>query len=171
MLEEREEERRQQEIQDRVGSLQVLHAIKAKVEEPKPERKGRLYVEAKIDNKSARALIDTGATNHFLEVKEASRLGIKCEKTGGMVKAVNSEAKPISGVAKGVEVCLGKWKGKMDFSVIQMDDYPIVLGMEFLDSVNAVPIPCANTLAILGEKNGPCLVPLAREGSVKATQI
>jgi len=52
-----------------------------------------------------------------------------------------------------------------------MDDCPIVLGMEFLDSVNAVPIPCANTLAILGEKNGPCLVPLAREGSVKATQI
>nr|GMD93521.1 WPP domain-associated protein [Ipomoea batatas] len=61
--------------------------------------------------------------------------------------------------------------GKRLGEQVQMDDCPIVLGMEFLDSVNAVPIPCANTLAILGEKNGPCLVPLAREGSVKATQI
>lgn len=55
-----------------------------------------------------------------------------------MSQAVNSEPKSIYGVAKGVRVNLGTWTGLMDFSIVPMDDYPIVLGMEFLDRVQAV---------------------------------
>ncbi|KAL9265740.1 Retrovirus-related Pol polyprotein from transposon 17.6-like protein, partial [Drosera capensis] len=44
----------------------------------------------------------------------------------------------------------------------------MVLGMEFLDKVRAVPIPATNTMCIFEEGN-PCMVPLTREGTSKPT--
>ncbi|XP_050212403.1 uncharacterized protein LOC126663714, partial [Mercurialis annua] len=167
-LVEEDEERQREET--KMGSLQILNAIKAKVEVPKTEKKGRLFVEAKIGGQLVKALVDTGASNNFLQVEEAKKLGITYSGEGGWLKAVNSEPKSIYGVARGVKVCLGEWSGLIDFSVVPMDDYPIVLGIEFMDHVKAVPIPFANTMCILEEGN-TCMVPLARETSLKAKQL
>ncbi|CAL8988985.1 unnamed protein product, partial [Prunus brigantina] len=43
---------------------------------------------------------------------------------------------------------MATWKGVADFSVIPMDDYDVVLGMEFMDKVKAFPIPFHNTMCI-----------------------
>ena len=61
-----EREGQQQREETRMGSLQILNAIKAKVEVPKTEKRGRLYVEAKVSNQVVKALVDTGASNNFL---------------------------------------------------------------------------------------------------------
>ncbi|GFZ06587.1 hypothetical protein Acr_18g0007570 [Actinidia rufa] len=81
-----------------------------------------------------------------IEAKEAERLGLKFKEGQGWLKAVNSEARPIYGVARDVWLHIGNWSGKVDFSVVPMDDYPIVLGMEFLDGVRAFPLPFAETM-------------------------
>ncbi|XP_042974786.1 uncharacterized protein LOC122306425 [Carya illinoinensis] len=70
---------------------------------------------------------------------------------------VNSEAKPLDGVTHGVELQLGTWKGKVDFSVAPMDDFNIVLGMEFLRQFNVVSLPYYNSVCIL--EGGPCMIP------------
>ncbi|GAV93055.1 hypothetical protein CFOL_v3_36433, partial [Cephalotus follicularis] len=44
---------------------------------------------------------------------------------------------------------------------IPMDDYDLVLGMEFMDQVKAIPIPHANSLCIL-EEGKTCMVPCTR---------
>ncbi|XP_057491450.1 uncharacterized protein LOC130777197 [Actinidia eriantha] len=51
-----------------------------------------------------------------------------------------------------------------------MDDYPIVLGMEFLDGVRAFPILFAETMCIMGEGSA-CMVPLVREALLKSKTL
>ncbi|GFS44346.1 hypothetical protein Acr_00g0089760 [Actinidia rufa] len=85
-------------------------------------------------------------------------------------KAVNTEARPIYGVARDVRLHIGDWCGQVDFTVVPMDDYPIVLGMEFLDGVWAFPIPFAKTMCIMGERSA-CVVPLAREALLKSKTL
>ncbi|XP_028794242.1 uncharacterized protein LOC114749870 [Neltuma alba] len=167
LIEEREEREREEE---RVGSLQLLNAIKAKVEMPKSGRKGWLFVETEIGGHTVKALVDTGASNNFLRVEEAKKLGIHYQGERGWLKAVNSGPRATFGVARDVKVRLGDWNGLVDFSIVTMDDYPIVLGMEFMDKVKAVPIPFANTMCILEEGN-PRLVPLERETQLREKQI
>lgn len=71
---------------------------------------------------------------------------------------VNSAAKPMEGVARGVRLRIGTWEGTVDFSVVPMDDFQVVLGMSFFDKVKAVPIPFLRSMALLEEK-APCMVP------------
>ena len=49
------------------------------------------------------------------------------------MKAVNSPAKLIMGIAQGVHITLGTWSGMLDFSIMPMDDFKMVIGMEFFD--------------------------------------
>lgn len=164
------EEREEPQQESKMGSLQLLSAIQAKREPPKKEKKGRLFLEAKIGGQPVKALVDTGASNNFLQHLEAKRLGIPFKEEQGWLKAVNSEPRPIFGVARGVEVRLGEWCGRADFSIVPMDDYPVVFGMEFMDQVKAIPIPFANTMCILEEGN-TSMVPLSREVSFQSKQL
>ena len=163
-------EEQEQEEEKRVGSLQLISAIKAKGEVPKSGEKGRLFVKAKIRGRTVKALVDTGASNNFLREDEAKKMGIPYERKQGWLKSVNSEPKATFGVARDVKVCLGDWIGLMDFSVVTMDDHPIILGMEFIDKVKAVPIPFANTMCILEEGNIR-VVPLEREARLQENHI
>ncbi|GFZ17388.1 hypothetical protein Acr_26g0006580 [Actinidia rufa] len=131
LIRDDEEEPHQEEA--KVGSLRLLNAIKAKVGKTKAPRKECMYVEAKVRSFNTRALIDTGASHNFIEVKEAKRLGFQLKEEQGWIKAVNTEARPIYGVVRGVRLHIGDWCGQVDFTMVPMDDYPIVLGMEFLD--------------------------------------
>ena len=45
----------------------------------------------------------------------------------------------------------------MDFVVAQMDDFDVVLGMEFLLAHHVIPMPATNSLMIMGDD--PCVVP------------
>ncbi|GKF42002.1 hypothetical protein Tco_0125344, partial [Tanacetum coccineum] len=62
---------------------------------------------------------------------------------------VNLKAKPIHGVAKDVWAKIGEWEGTIDLSVVPIDDFKVVLGLEFLDKVRDFPMPFANSLCIL----------------------
>ena len=73
-----------------MGSFKLLSAIKTKVEVPKFERKGRLFVKAKFGRHSVKALVDMGASHNFLEANKAYRLGIKYTQEKGLLKVVNS---------------------------------------------------------------------------------
>ena len=67
-----------------------------------------------------------------------------------------------------MELQLGTWQGKVDFSVAPMDDFNIILGMDFLKQFNPIPFPRLNMVMIL--EGAPCLVPAispAKETSPK----
>ncbi|RVW75349.1 hypothetical protein CK203_010321 [Vitis vinifera] len=94
-------EEREQEGDAKMGSLQLLNALKAKPMPKTPQSKGLMYVEALVNGKATKALVDTGATHNFVSEDEARRLELQASKEGGWLKAVNSAAKPSHGVARG----------------------------------------------------------------------
>ncbi|KAL0394973.1 UNVERIFIED_CONTAM: RNA-directed DNA polymerase [Sesamum latifolium] len=84
-----------------------------------------------IHGKPIRAMIDTGAIHNYLMSAKVERLGLVLEKGVGRVKAINSTAQPIAGVAKFVLIKVGPFEGKTNLSVVVMDDFKLILGLEF----------------------------------------
>ncbi|CAL8989012.1 unnamed protein product [Prunus brigantina] len=116
-----------------MGAIRRFNALQAKGAQPQVQAKGVMFVDAVVNGMTTRCLVDTGASHNFMSVQEAKRLRCRVSKEAGSMKTVNSTAKPIDGVAHGVELHIATWKGVADFSVIPMDDYDVVLGMEFMD--------------------------------------
>lgn len=86
-------------------------------------------------------MIDTGDTHNLVSVEEAKRLGVKLTKEKGYLKAVNSLVKPIVGIARHVAMQIGLWTRNVDLSMVHMDDFQVVLRLEFVNQVKAVPLP------------------------------
>ena len=85
-----------------------------------------------MNGKATKALVDTSATHDFVSEDEARRLKLQASKEGGWLKAVNSAAKPSHGVAHGATMHIGSWEGRVDFIMAPIDDFKMVLGMDFL---------------------------------------
>ncbi|KAA0039656.1 Asp_protease_2 domain-containing protein [Cucumis melo var. makuwa] len=66
------------------------------------------------------------------------------------MKVMNYVALPIVGLVKRTLIKLGGWKGPVDFVVVKMDDFDVVLGMEFLPKHQVIPMPSAKCLMITG---------------------
>ncbi|KAL0331235.1 UNVERIFIED_CONTAM: Retrovirus-related Pol polyprotein from transposon [Sesamum angustifolium] len=116
-----------------------------------------MFVDVKIHGKPVRAMIDTGATHNYLASAEVERLGLVLEKGVGRVKAINSAAQPIAGVAKSVLIKVGPFEGKTNLSVVVMDDFKLILGLEFLRDTRTAVLPHVDSLMMLGAK--PCIIP------------
>ena len=56
---------------------------------------------------------------------------------------------------------IGEWHGQENLTVVTMDDFDVVLGLEFLAKVKPVLVPYTNTICIL--KGKACIVPIKRE--------
>ena len=123
-----------------------------------------------MNGMSTKAMIDTGSTHNFVLEEEARRLKLQTSKEAGWLKVVNSAAKPSQGVARGVKMKIGPWEGKIDFTVAPMHDFKVVIGMDFLRQVKAVPIPFLRSMAIL-EEEAPCMVPTITEGKTRTPML
>ncbi|KAK2971008.1 hypothetical protein RJ640_023440 [Escallonia rubra] len=119
--------------------------------------KGLMYVDIKVNGKAIRAMVDTRATHNYISSTEVERLGLTLEKGCGRVKAINSAAQPVAGIARSVLIKIGPYEGRTNFSVVIMDDFKLILGLEFLRDTKTTVMPCTNSLAMLGSK--PCVIP------------
>ncbi|VVA94765.1 unnamed protein product [Arabis nemorensis] len=143
----------------KMGSLLLLNALKASPT-LKQMSKGLMYVEARVNKKPTRVMVED----------EAVRLGVKWTKREGWMKTVNAKAQSVNGVASGIEMQLGSWSGPVNFSVIPMDDFKVVLGMDFMRQVMAIPLPALSSVCIL-EKGSQCMIPTIEEKSLKKTRM
>ncbi|KAI4331788.1 hypothetical protein L6164_016743 [Bauhinia variegata] len=91
---------------------------------------------------------------------------IKYKQGSGTIKAINSEAKPIIRIAEAVKVKIRDWQGELDFTVIPMDDFKVVLGHAFFCKSYTFPIPTVNSLVILDAKTIR-VIPLRRMEKAK----
>ncbi|KAK9704701.1 hypothetical protein RND81_07G005700 [Saponaria officinalis] len=113
----------------------------------------RLYVNMVINGRLARTLIDTGATHNYVAPGEARRLGMVWDRGEDYVmKSVNSSTKRICGMAGDTSVQLGSWKGRLDFSVVRMDDSKLILGLDFIVKTKTVVVPQIQSLYMMGPK-------------------
>lgn len=125
-----------------------------------------MYVETLVNEKLTKALVDTGATHNIVLEDEAKRLELQASKKWGWLKVVNFVAKPLHGIAHEMAICISSWEGKVDFMVTPMDDFKVMLRMDFLRKVKAMPLSFLCSMAILEEETS-CTVPTVTEGSLK----
>ena len=101
-----------------------------------------MFVDAVINFKIAKnTLVDSGPTHNFISKQEACLLELKIEKDTCKMKAVNFEALPIVGVSKRVSLKLSEWRGDVDFFMVRMDDFNVVLDMELLLQHKVIQMP------------------------------
>ena len=65
------------------------------------------------------------------------------------------------GIVYGVKFKVCKWTRNVNFLVMELDDFDVILGYEFLVVAKATLLPLIGVLLILDEKQ-PCYVPVRR---------
>ncbi|RWR91972.1 hypothetical protein CKAN_02116000 [Cinnamomum micranthum f. kanehirae] len=113
-----EEERKQDET-SRVNPLQLLNAIQ---NEGPSQTNSLIYLKVVMNGNLASAMVDTGATHNFVAERVVSRLGLSLTKGQSRIKAVNSKAKPIVGMANDVTLRLGESGNYATFGGIFIGD-------------------------------------------------
>lgn len=150
-------------------SMRLLKALKTKSVSKTSQTKRLMHVEAHVNNKPTKAMVDMGATHNFLSMDEAKRLELQASKEGRWIKVVNSSTKPLQGVVHEVMIYIDKYEGKINFIMALVDNFKVVLRMDFLWKVKVVLLPFLCTIDILDilEEETPCLVPSITEGMPK----
>lgn len=148
-----------------MGALHLLYAMKGQVTNKKAPSRGLMFVDLKINGRDTQAMIDTRATHNLITKSKARWLNLQL-KDSSRIEAINSIARPINGIAKSVPMELGTWTGKTNLMVIPMDNFQVILGIEFLQDNKVVPMPYLESLFMLGET--PCMIPVIskRDGNI-----
>ncbi|KAL0462642.1 UNVERIFIED_CONTAM: hypothetical protein Slati_0151800 [Sesamum latifolium] len=115
-----------------------------------PRKNGLMFVDVKIHGKPIRAMVDTKATHNYLASTKVERLGLVLEKGVGRVNAINLAAQPIVGVAKCVLIKVGPFGGKTNLSVVVMDDFQLILRLDFLRDTCTAVLPHVDSLMMMG---------------------
>lgn len=86
----------------------------------------------KLKEKATHVLVDTQATQ-FHNKSRGKMTKIKDDKNvQSWTKTINSEVKPISTLAKGVNNKIRDWSWRANFMALPLNDFEVVLRVEFL---------------------------------------
>ncbi|XP_027150169.1 uncharacterized protein LOC113750389 [Coffea eugenioides] len=139
------------ELQDaRINPMQFVNAITG--------TNGRttyislMYVQVTLNGNRILAMMDTGASHSCVTERVVKQFQLKLKDLGFKLKAVNSEAKPVLGVAT-VELELGPWKGWCSLMASQMDDFDLILGKDFMVANRIYPIPHLDGVMVDDDQN------------------
>lgn len=96
-----------------------------------------LYIHVVVNGREINAMVDTGATHNMVSNVVVARLKLNIEKHISHVKAINSKVQPVAGIVRGATIVLGGWKGKIDLLTMRLDDFNLVLDIDFLTTAKA----------------------------------
>ncbi|PPS00122.1 hypothetical protein GOBAR_AA20547 [Gossypium barbadense] len=125
-----------------------------------------MFADIIVAGRKLNTLVDTGASDLFMSERATHKLGLKIKNKPGQIKTVNSESVSIKGVTKGVNLQFGDWTGKASIKVIALDDYDFIVGLSFLDQVNAT-ICLSNNFMVISDSNHQYMMRLTRKGSLE----
>ena len=120
--------------------LGVAAAIEV-VSQRDTKRNSLEYVRMKVGGVDILTMVDSGASHNFMGEDTVRRIGLKFVPVKAQMKIVNSPLDNVLGIAEKVDMTLGEWTGKIDFTIVQIDDYDAVLGMEFMKQFDAMIVP------------------------------
>ena len=137
-----------------MGSLKLLNALKKHgAQVKKALGKDLMFVDATLNRKPMKSVvIDTGATHNFVSEVGAKCLGLKLEKDIDCMKVITSKALATMRLAKQLHVKIGTWEGTTNLVFVRMNDFDVILDMEFPAEKGDIPIPSTRSLLIMGKK-------------------
>lgn len=102
-----------------------------------------------VHGKTIQALGYTSATCNFMTIQLAKGVRLMIFPSNVEVKVVNSRAK-VAGLAHEVPVQIKDWKGQLDFTVMEMNDFDMILGQDFLKGSKAIVVPFYDEVLLVG---------------------
>jgi len=117
------------------------------------------------NDKDISAMLDLGATHTFVTDRLVKELGLWLSDSHTSMKVVNSKAQRITKMSYDVPIMLDQWRGKQDVLVVNLDDYNIIFGLDFLRKNKIVLTSYLNEVMI-ANKGCPCFVPCCNVATV-----
>lgn len=115
-----------------------------------------MHIVIQINNVEVFAMLDTGATNSFIATRVKTKLGLTVTKSDGRLKTANTEAHPTEGATMTL-LEFDSWRSRCKFSIVSLDDFDMVLGMEFLSEAKVSLVPHLFSTKVQDETT-PCFV-------------
>jgi hypothetical protein len=128
-----------------------------------------MYMKIGINGKDVNAMLDSSATHTFVADRLVKELGLQLSDSHTLMKAVNSKAQRIAGMSYDVPITLDQWRGKQDMLVVNLDDYDIILGLDFLQKAKIVLMSYLNGVMIASE-GCPCFIPCCNVTAVNVVK-
>lgn len=167
---EQQDDQDQPEDQPHMRTVRMLNAISSQPTSAATNKhKGLMYVEIILNGFPTHAMVDTGATNCFINIPESERLKLPIQKEASIMKSVNAAPRAIEGRSKGLPIQIGSWNGKIDLIVANIDDFKIVIGNDWLLANRVALFPFMQSLGIMGDV--PCFVPATLQESDKGPKL
>lgn len=99
-----------------------------------------MYVDMKIGDKNVAAMVDSGATHTFVVSKIIKEYGMKVMNCLIKMKVFNSAAQSGYGMITNVPLKIEHWSGVHTLIVVPLDDFNILLGIDFMRKFKVTPI-------------------------------
>lgn len=114
-----------------------------------------MYVDMKIRDKNMVAMVDSGATHIFVASKFVKQYELKVTDCPPKIKAANSGVEPGYNIANNVPLKIGHSFSVHTLIVVPLDDFNVLLGIDFMRKFKVALIPHLDGLMFTGE--GPML--------------
>lgn len=108
-------------------------------------------VQAQVKKNPIWCAIDCGALESVLSYRVIRELGIDVVQSSKKIKSVNNQVTDVVGETENVEIDIENYKTVMSFIVIDLEDYDILLGLDWLRS-ERVSIDYCKEMMFLGNK-------------------
>ena len=110
-----------------------------------------MHVHVVVNGLQVKDVVDSGVTHNFMATKKASKLGLKLEDDTNQIKTVNSKAQKIHGVSKNVLMQVGDQNGTCSLLCVPLDDFNLILGIDFVLKAKVALISYLGGLMVLDE--------------------
>lgn len=99
-----------------------------------------------------KAMMDSNAFYTFVAKKMVPQLSFDLVESSLRMKAVNFEVRLVKG-ASNVSLVLGSWHGTYNLTVIPLNNFDVILGMDFMLGAKPSVIPYLGGIFIGDERN------------------
>ena len=110
-----------------------------------------MHVHVVVNGLQVKDMVDSGVAHNFMATKKASKLGLKLEDDTNQIKTVNSKAQKIHGVSKNVLMQVGDQNGTCSLLCVPLDDFNLILGIDFVLKAKMALISYLGGLMVLDE--------------------
>ena len=101
---------------------------------------GLMFLHCQINDQHVSMLVDTGASHSFMSPQMVKSLGLVPMRVDNPIEVrfANDEPHVAGRVVGNVPIECGTWKGEESFTICEINDIEVVLGLTFLKAYNRV---------------------------------
>ena len=99
----------------------------------RPSNTSNLFLQVEINGYTCEAMIDNGATHNFITPICARKFGLKLQPLRNLTINFVQGFTNTCSIIEDVKVEAGDWKGRTTFLLVDIDNFDVILGLEWVD--------------------------------------